>query len=203
MKRNCLAGATGALLAALLSTSASATTTILVNNLGFILDDSVSLPSTKTPGSNEPFIYYFEFTLPISEYISASMSISGPIADQIPKNDGTLTLADWTSTGIASPFIPSGATIEYVTVSPPSKGGQDAVVGTMTPLGDFEPAGKYFVEIAGTSGGGNLQLAVDGNVTTLAVPELSTWSMLLLGLGVLGFAGSKKGRKERLAPAVA
>src|SRR5271163_858650 len=160
MTKICLAGATGALLAALLSSSASAKTTILVNDLGSILDDSVSLPSTKTPGSNKSFIYFFEFTLPISEYVSASMSISGPIADQIPKNDGTLTLADWTNTGVAPPHIPSGATIEDVTISPPSKGGQDAVVGSMTPLGDLEPAGKYFVEIAGTSGGGSLLLAV-------------------------------------------
>jgi hypothetical protein len=42
-------------------------------------------------------------------------------------------------------------------------------------------AGTYFVEVAGTSGLGSLKLAIDGNVTTLAVPESSTWAMMLAG----------------------
>jgi hypothetical protein len=50
-------------------------------------------------------------------------------------------------------------------------GGQTAVVGTFTPFGDYEQTGAYFVEVSGTSGLGTLKLAVDGDVTTLAVPE--------------------------------
>jgi hypothetical protein len=34
------------------------------------------------------------------------------------------------------------------------------------------------------------------------VPELSTWSMMLLCLAGLGLAGFKKGRKNRLSPGI-
>jgi hypothetical protein len=54
---------------------------------------------------------------------------------------------------------------------PPSSGGESAVVGSATPFGDYEQAGTYFVEVFGTSGLGTLRLAIDGNVTTLAVPR--------------------------------
>ena len=49
-----------------------------------ILNDSVSFPSTKTPGLGQAFDDFFEFTLPTAEYITASMSLSGPMQDQIP-----------------------------------------------------------------------------------------------------------------------
>jgi hypothetical protein len=146
------------------------------------LNDSVSFPNTKTPGAGKTFEDFFEFTLPTAEYITASMSISSPSMVQIPAGEGTLTLSTWTS-GV-SPSIPLGSVIEQV-VSAPSLGGQTAVVGTFTPFGDYELAGTYFVEVAGTSGAGSLKLAVDGHVTTLAaVPEPSTRAML-----GIGFAG--------------
>src|SRR5271154_3241414 len=104
---------------------------ITVENLGPILNDSVSFPSTKTPGASKTFEDFFEFTLPTAEYITASMSISGPISDQIPAGKGELTLSTWTS-GV-SPSIPLGSVIEQATVSDPSSGGQSAVVGSATP----------------------------------------------------------------------
>ena len=82
--------------------------------------------------------------------------------------------------------------IEQTKVPPPSLGGQTAVVGTFTPFGDYEQAGAYFVEVSGTSGLGTLKLAVDGNVSTLAVPEPSTWAMMLAGFGGLGFIGYRR-----------
>jgi PEP-CTERM motif len=174
---------------------AAQATTINVQNLGTILNDSVSFPSTKTPGSNSMFEDYFEFTLPTAEYVTASMSISGPVSDQIPT--GKLTLSTWTSPDSAP--TPFGTVIEQVAVSAPSKGGQFAVVGSETPFGDYEQAGKYFVEVSGTSGLGTLTLAIDGNVTTLAaVPEPSTWAML--GIGFVGLAGMgltrRRGNRE-------
>jgi hypothetical protein len=176
--------------------TASAATVIKVDNLGSIFNESVSFPSTKTPGSSKLFEDFFEFYLPQAQYVSASMSISGPTGNQIPKNQGHLILADWTSTGPGPLHIPSGATIEEATVSPPSKGGQTAVVGTDTPLGDLEPAGYYFVEVAGKSGGGALQLAVDGNVTAV-VPEPSTWAMFGLGFGALAMLGVARRKADR------
>jgi len=76
-------------------------------------------------------------------------------------------------------------------------GGQSAVVGSATPFGDYEQAGTYFVAVSGTSGLGTLRLAVDGNVTTLAVPEPSTWAMMLIGFAGLGYAGYRRASEPR------
>jgi hypothetical protein len=198
MSTNVLVKSLAVLGVAVLSSSAAHATTITVHNLGSILNDSVSFPNTKTPGSGKTFEDFFEFTLPTAEYITASMSISGPSMDQIPAGKGTLTLSTWTSTSALSPFIPLGTVIEQAMVSAPSLGGQTAVVGTFTPFGDYELAGTYFVEVAGTSGAGALRLAVDGNVTTLAaVPEPSTWAMLGIGFAGLAAVGLRRRRGDR------
>jgi hypothetical protein len=182
---------------AILCSPAAYATSITVQDLGSILNDSVSFPSTKTPGSGQTFDDFFEFTLPTAEYITASMSVSGPIVDQIPAGTGQLSLFTWTSTSSSSPFVPLGTLIEEAMVSNPSSGGQSAVVGTFTPFGDYEAAGTYFVEVAGMSGAGSLKLAIDGNVTALATPEPSTWAMF--GIGFLGLAavGLKRRRGDR------
>lgn len=182
---------------AILCSPAAHATSITVQDLGSILNDSVSFPSTKTPGSGQAFDEFFEFTLPTAEYITASMSISGPIVDQIPAGTGRLSLFTWVSTSNSSPFVPLGSLIEGATVSNPSSGGQSAVVGTFTPFGDYEAAGSYFVEVAGKSGAGSLRLAIDGNVTALGTPEPSTWAMF--GIGFLGLAavGLKRRRNDR------
>jgi hypothetical protein len=198
MKFNVLVKSLAVLGVAAVCSSAAQATTISVQNLGSILNDSVSFPNTKTPGSGKMFEDFFEFTLPTAEYITASMSISGPVSDQIPAGKGTLTLSTWTSTSSASPFIPLGSIIEQAMVSAPSLGGQTAVVGTFTPFGDYELAGTYFVEVSGTSGLGALKLAVDGNVTTLAaVPEPSTWAMFAMGfLGLAAVGFKRRGNRE-------
>jgi hypothetical protein len=198
MKMNVVAKSLTVLGIAILCSPAAQATTITVENLGSILNDSVSFPNTKTPGSSKTFEDFFEFTLPTAEYITASMSISGPVQDQIPAGKGELTLSSWTSTSALSPFIPLGSVIEEAALSAPSLGGQTAVVGSFTPFGDYELAGSYFVEVSGTSGLGSLKLAVDGNVTTLAVPEPSTWAMF--GIGFVGLAGMglkrRSGKRE-------
>jgi hypothetical protein len=183
----------------ILCTPAAHATTITVQNLGSILNDSVSFPTTKTPGSGKKFEDFFEFTLPAAEYITASMSISGPVSDQIPAGKGQLNLYTWTSTSSSAPFIPMGTLIEQAMVSAPSLGGETAVVGSFPPFGDYEQAGSYFVEVSGTSGLGSLKLAVDGNVTAVAgVPEPSTWAMF--GIGFAGLAGMglhrRRGNRE-------
>ena len=192
MNTNVLVKSLAALGVAILCSPAAHATTITVVNLGSILNDSVSFPNTKTPGSGQTFEDFFEFTLPTAEYITASMSISGPVSDQIPVGKGTLSLFTWTSTSGSAPFIPLGTLIEQAMVSAPSLGGQTAVVGTFTPFGDFEQAGTYFVEVSGTSGIGSLRLAVDGNVTTLPVPEPSTWAMFGIGFAGLAAVGFRR-----------
>jgi PEP-CTERM motif len=181
---------------AILCSPAARATTITVENLGSVLNDSVSFPNTKTPGSGKTFEDFFEFTLPTAEYITASMSISGPMGDQIPAGKGELALSTWSNAPL--PGIPVGSVIEEATVSAPSLGGQTAVVGTFTPFGDFEEAGSYFVEVSGTSGLGSLRLAVDGNVTALgAVPEPATWTMFGIGFAGLAAVGLSKRRGNR------
>jgi PEP-CTERM motif len=50
------------------------------------------------------------------------------------------------------------------------------------------------------SGLGSLKFAIDGNVTTLAaVPEPSTWAMMLIGFASLGFVGYRASRKSAAA----
>src|SRR5271169_3553048 len=92
-------------IALLCSPGAHAATVV---DLGPILNDSISFPSTKTPGSGLPFDDFFEFTLPTAEYITASMSLSGPQVDQIPSGTGKLILSTWTSS-MGSPAIPVGS----------------------------------------------------------------------------------------------
>jgi hypothetical protein len=184
---------------AILCTPAAHATTITVQNLGSILNDSVSFPNTKTPGAGKTFEDFFEFTLPTAEYVTASMSISGPLVDQIPSGKGHLGLYTFTSTSSSAPFIPLGSLIEQATLSAPSLGGQTAVVGSFTPFGDYEQAGNYFVEVAGTSGLGGLKLALDGNVTAVAggVPEPSTWAMFGIGFAGLAGMGLQRRRNNR------
>ena len=93
MSTNVLVKSLAILGVAVLCSPAAQATTITVQNLGSILNDSVSFPSTKTPGSSGMFEDYFEFTLPTAEYITASMSLSGPVVDQIPAGTG------WASPG--------------------------------------------------------------------------------------------------------
>jgi PEP-CTERM motif len=194
MSTNVLVKSLAVLGVAILCSPAAHAATIV--DLGPILNDSVSFPSTKTPGLGQAFDDFFEFTLPTAEYITASMSLSGPMQDQIPAGKGELTLSTWTSGGV-SPVIPVGSVIELAIVSGPSSGGETAVVGSATPFGDYEQAGKYFVEVSGTSGIGKLNLAVDGNVTTLAVPEPSTWAMFGIGFAGLGAMGLRRRRGDR------
>src|ERR1700733_10584667 len=106
MSTNVLVKSLAILGVAVLCSPAAHATTITVQNLGSILNDSVSFPNTKTPGVGKTFEDFFEFTLPTAEYITASMSISGPISDQIPLGEGNLVLSSWTSTSSVSPFVP-------------------------------------------------------------------------------------------------
>jgi hypothetical protein len=45
-------------------------------------------------------------------------------------------------------------------------------------------------------------IQLSGDITT-SVPEPSTWAMVLVGFAGLGYASLKRGRKDRLAPAIA
>ena len=161
-----------------------AVTQITVSDLGSILNDSVSFPSVHTPGSGGRFEAYFEFTIPVDEVVTLSMSDSAQGNQKI--TGGSLGLFTWTGTGATPPFVPTGTMIDSSPIVN-FNGGQSATTGP-----DAEVAGRYFGEISGTSGVASLKIAVDGNATAISgIPETSTWVMMLFGFAGLGFAAMR------------
>lgn len=157
---------------------------VTVADVGAILNQSVALPAEKTPGLGMAFDEFFEFTLPVAETVTLSMSDSATGLQQI--TSGLLELNDWTSTSAVSPFQPMGALIESSAILN-FAGGQSA---TVTP--DKLAAGAYFAEISGLSGLSPLRLAVDGTATA-TVPEASTWAMLMIGfMGLIGLSARRR-----------
>lgn len=177
---------TTALLVAFGAAPVHAATQITVANIGSVLNESLALPAEDTPGSGIGFAQFFEFTLPVTETVTVSMSDSAIGNGRIV--GGVLSLNDFTSSAPVSPFQPIGALIESSTVND-VLGGQEATVSP-----DALTAGSYFAELSGVSGSSPIHIAVDGTITALSTPEPSTWAMLALGFGALGLVGFSRGR---------
>jgi hypothetical protein len=174
------------------SAALGAAATVSVNNVGSILNQSEALPPQSTPGLGTPFAQFFEFSLPTTETVTVSMSDSG--VGRLAVVDGTLSLNNLVSTGSAPLFIPSGTLIESSPIVN-VVGGQEA---TVTP--DALAAGSYFAEVTGTSGSSPIRLAIDGTVTaTQAVPEPSTWAMMLIGAAFMAWGGWTRRKARELA----
>lgn len=173
------------LAAALLASAASpaGAAVVTVADVGSILNQSVALPAEATPGSGTPFAQFFEFSLPTREIVTASVSDSG--IGNLRVIDGLLSLN--TQTGIGPLAIPTGSPLDSTPFTN-TIGGQDATVGP-----DILNAGSYFAEVSGSSGSSPIKLAIDGTVTaTAAVPETSTWAMLLIGAGFMAWAAKRR-----------
>jgi len=183
MKSLTLAAAAAALITA---SPAHAATEITVDNIGAVLNESLALPAQDTPGGGIGFSEFFEFTLPVAETVTLSVSDSAIGNQRIV--GGTLSLNNWTSTASVSPFQPLGSLIES---SPLINflGGQAATV-TPDPLA----AGSYFAEVSGVSGGSPIHIAIDGTITAVTTPELATWAMMLTGFAALALMGWKRPR---------
>jgi hypothetical protein len=179
-----------AALAFAVASTAHAADQITVENIGSVFNQSLALPAEDTPGSGIGFEQYFEFTLPVAETVTLSVSDSG--IGNLRIVGGELSLNTFTLTGPVSPFIPLGALIDsdaLVNVI----GGQEATVAP-----NLLGAGAYFAEVSGVSGGSPIHLAIDGTITgvtgvgSTATPEPSTWAMLVLGFAGLAWAGFKR-----------
>jgi hypothetical protein len=179
-----------AVLVAVGAAPTQAATQITVDNIGAVLNQSLALPAQDTPGSGIGFAEFFEFTLPVRETVTLSVSDSAIGAQKI--RGGELSLNNFMSTAPVSPFQPLGSQIESSALIN-FLGGQSATV-TPDPL----KAGAYFAEVSGISGSSPIHIAIDGTVTAVATPELSTWAMLALGLGFFGLMGSRRVRPARL-----
>jgi hypothetical protein len=164
---------------------ACAATQITVEDIGSVLNQSLALPAQDTPGSGIAFQQFFEFSLPVEENVTVSMSDSATGAELI--TGGVLSLNDFTSSAPVSPFQPIGALIESSALNN-VLGGQEA---TVTP--DALGAGAYFVELAGVSGSAPIHIAIDGTITAVSTPELSTWAMVAIGfVALIGFSRRAK-----------
>jgi PEP-CTERM motif len=172
-------------------TSLHAADQITVENIGAVFNESLALPAEDTPGSGIGFEQYFEFTLPVAETVTVSVSDSavGPLRI----TGGVLGLNDWTGNLGVSPFQPTGALIESSTIDN-VLGGQEA---TLAP--DVLAAGSYFAEVSGVSGSSPIHLAVDGTITALSTPEPSTWAMLVVGFAAMAWAGFRRAKGPRYA----
>jgi hypothetical protein len=171
--------------AALLAATPASAALVSVENIGSILNESLALPAEDTPGSGIGFSEFFEFTLPTTETVTLSMSDSGIGSEQI--TSGVLALDTQTSTGPGPLFIPAGSLIESSALNN-VVGGQEATVSP-----DILSAGSYFAELSGVSGSSPIHLAVDGTVTAVSTPEISTWAMLVVGAGFMAWgAWSRK-----------
>jgi hypothetical protein len=165
---------------------------VSVENIGSVFNESLALPAEDTPGNSIGFAEYFEFSLPVAETLTMSVSDSGFGSEKVV--GGNFDLNTFTSTGPGPLFIPAGAFIDGAPLTN-FVGGQEAVVGP-----NFLAAGNYFAEVSGTSGASPLHLVIDGTVTaTSSVPEPSTWAMFVSGFGLLALLGLRKRTKNRLA----
>ena len=173
------------------SSPAHAATEITVDNIGAVLNESLALPAQDTPGSGIGFQQFFEFTLPVTETVTVSVSDSAIGAQRI--TGGELSLNTQTGTASVSPFEPLGAFIEGSSLIN-FLGGQAATVAP-----DALGAGAYFAEVSGISGGSPIHIAIDGTITAVSTPEPSTWAMLLLGAAAMAWASMKRGKSARYA----
>jgi hypothetical protein len=183
-----------------LALPAHAAIEITVENIGSIFNESLALPAEATPGSGIGFQQFFEFTLPVQETVTLSMSDSA--IGNLRIVGGSISLNNWLATSSISPFQPFGTQIEAAPLLS-LLGGQQ---GTVAP--DVLNAGSYFALVEGVSGGSPIHLAIDGTITAVTTPitavptpETSTWAMMAIGFGLMGLVGvrSRKGRLGLLA----
>ena len=184
----------GVAAAALFGAPQANAATVVVENVGSVINESKALPAEATPGVGVSVAQFFEFSLPTTESVTASVSDSG--VGSLAVLGGVLNLNFHTTTGVGPLFIPAGALIDSSPFTN-TPGGQEATVGPQ-----ILTAGNYFVDVTGTSGASPIHLAIDGTVTALATPEPSTWAMLGLGFGLMAFLGVRTKRKDRLSVAI-
>jgi PEP-CTERM motif len=161
----------GVLGASLLSTTAFAAVTPLGN---LDPENAAGFGDLNTSGL---FADAATFNLTISANTAVSATIA--VGNRFQFTPGTLLLFS------GLPF--SGALLDS---EPLTFGGSAYTASFSDALGP----GIYYVEITGRVN--SKVLGIGGSVTTTAIPEPSTWAMMLIGFAGLGFAGYRASRKS-------
>jgi hypothetical protein len=168
----------GAAVALGLLTSSAFATTIVLGPLNPATSDSASAAGKFPAKKGTAFTIDYTFSLTGPGDLSSFFTEA---AKKAPT--GTVTL--WSGT----PTSP-GTIIDSASFAP-------SVTFDNGGPGFPEPAGAYFLQLAGTSHGNAAYSVVISTAPT--VPEAATWTMLGLGFAALGFAGNAKRKRSVFA----
>jgi hypothetical protein len=166
----------------------------------------------KITGSASPFADFIKFKLPYTEQLTVT-SISATTAiltggahpeKNFQLKSGNLELFSGLP-GLGSPVPGESGAVT---------GSNQHYSGGLDPV--ILPAGHYYLEFTGiydpqkwsvTKGVGKYvldtgsKLSYDGTISVTAVPEPSTWAMMLLGFAGLGFAGYRRAARAPVSAA--
>ena len=178
-----------------------------------IMIASVTAVMTATWSAANATVYNFTFNSP-SESLTGQLTVDTS-DNEVTNITGTLSgvVNDTINGFIANPSFPDSISLPddafiYDNVFYP---GQDSLVDQFGVV--FTTAGNpggYWNLWSGAPGdyslyesnvAGEYPIAIDGgNLDPNAVPEPSTWVMMLIGLAGVGSAACRRSRKDRLAP---
>ena len=160
-------------------------------------------------------VYHFTFDSP-SESITGQLTVDTS-DNEVTNITGTLSgvINDTINGFIANPYFPNhvslpGDAFVYDNVFYPD---QDSLVDqygfVFTTAGNpggywnlwSDASGDYSLYESNRAGDYPITIS-GGNLDPTAVPEPSTWAMMLIGLAGIGFAAHRRSRKDRLAPTI-
>ena len=160
-------------------------------------------------------VYHFTFDSP-SESITGQLTVDTS-DNEVTNITGTLSgvINDTINGFIANPYFPNhvslpGDAFVYDNVFYP---GQDSLVDqygfVFTTAGNpggywnlwSDASGDYSLYESNRAGDYPITIS-GGNLDPTAVPEPSTWLMMLIGLAGVGSAAYRRSRKDRLAPTI-
>ena len=181
-------------------------------NLVTMIASMTAVILATVPAANAT-VYNFTFDSP-SESLIGQLTVDAS-NNEVTDITGTLSgiVNDTISGFLASPFFPITVTLPgdvftYDNVFDPGQGSLVDVYGVaFTTAGN---AGGYWnlwssapgnYSLYESNAAGDFPITIDGgSLDPTAVPEPSTWVMMLTGLASLGFVAYRRGRKDRLAP---
>jgi hypothetical protein len=155
---------------------------LIVVDLG-VLGDGTFLPAAiaGSIAKNTTFADYAEFTLTESELLLG-------VGTSISKGFVSGTLALYENAVFHGAMAPSGILYPGASAVIDSSGSANLTNILLSP-------GKYYVEESGKSGGAGVNFSGSISLSS-AVPEPTTWALMLVGFAGMGFYGSRKLRAQ-------